>query len=87
MGERRRRRRLLNFSRAAEADGDFAGFDDDGHLAPPIRELEHSREAFVVFEDIDILVRNLTACESLPGARGVRSEIFSENKNFFIHDR
>ena len=26
----------LNFSRAAETNGDFAGFDDDRHLAPPI---------------------------------------------------
>jgi hypothetical protein len=76
----------LNFSRAAETDGDFAGFDDDRHLAPPIGKLEHARQALIVFQDIDVLVGNFTARESLPGARGVRSEIFPEDENFIVHD-
>jgi hypothetical protein len=76
----------LNFSRPAEADGDFAGFDDDGYLAPAVGKLEHARKGLVVFEDVEILMGNFTARESLPGSRGVRSEIFSEDKNFFIHD-
>lgn len=77
----------LHFSRAAEADGDFSGFDDDRHLAPAVGKLEHARKRLVVFEDVEILMRSFTARESLPGSRGVRSEIFSEDKNFFIHVR
>jgi hypothetical protein len=75
----------LHFSRAAEADGDFTGFDDDRHLARSIRDFEHARQPLVVFEDIDVLVGNLTAGKCLPGTRSVRSEIFAEDKNFFIH--
>jgi hypothetical protein len=77
----------LHFSRAAESDGDFAGFDDDGHLATAVGELEHARKGLVVFEDVEILMGSFAARESLPGTRGVRSEIFSEDKNFFIHVR
>ncbi len=75
----------LNFSRTAEADRNFTGFDDDRNLAPAVRKLEHALQALLVFEDVDVLMRNLTAAECLPGAGGVRSEIFSEYQNFFIH--
>ena len=77
----------LNFSRTAEADGDFAGFDDDRHLAPPFGELKHALQALLVFEDVDVLMGNFAAFESLPGSCRVRSEIFAENENFIIHDR
>jgi|SRR4029453_390321 len=75
----------LNFSRTAEADRDFTGFDDDRNLAPAVGKLEHALQALLVFEDINVLMRNLTAAECLPGAGGVRSEIFPEYQNFFIH--
>jgi hypothetical protein len=77
----------LNFSRTAEADRNFTGFDDDGDLVPAVGKLEHALQALLVFEDVDVLIRNLTAAECLPGAGGVRSEIFSEYQNFFIHGR
>jgi len=76
---------VLNFSRAAEADRNFTGFDDDGNLAPAVRQLEHALQALLVFEDVDVVMRNLTTAECLPGAGGVGSEVFSEYQNFFIH--
>jgi hypothetical protein len=75
----------LNFSRTAEADRNFTGFDDDGDLVPAVGKLEHALQALLVFENIYVLMRNLTAAECLPGAGGVRSEIFPEYQNFFIH--
>jgi hypothetical protein len=75
----------LNVSRTAKADRDFAGFDDDRDLAPAVGKLEHALQALLIFENVDVLMRNLTAAECLPGAGGVRSEIFSEYQNFFVH--
>ena len=75
----------LNFSRTAEADRDFTGFDDDRNLAPAVGKLEHALQALLVFENIDVLMRSPTAAECLPGTGGVRSEIFPEYQNFFIH--
>jgi hypothetical protein len=75
----------LNFSRTAETNGDFASFDDDGHFASPVGNLEHARKALFVFQNVDVFMRNFAPRESLPGSSRVRSEIFTENKNFFFH--
>jgi len=75
----------LNFSRTAKADGDFAGLDNDGDLAPTVGKLEHARQALLVFENVDVLMGNFAARESLPGSSRVGSKIFSEDKNFLIH--
>jgi hypothetical protein len=77
----------LNFSRAAETDGDFAGFDDNRYLAAAFGKLKHLLQPGFVFQDVDILMRNLATGESLPGPGRVGSEIFSEYQDFFIHDR
>ncbi len=77
----------LHFSRAAEADGDFAGFNDDRDLMAAVRKPEHAREALLILKDIDVLIRDLTASESLTGARGVGSEVFAKYDNLVIHDR
>jgi len=77
----------LNFSRAAETDGDFAGFDDNRYLAAAFGKLKHLLQPGFVFQDVDILMRNLATGESLPGPGRVGSEIFSEYQNFFIHGR
>ena len=77
----------LDFSRAAEADGDFAGFDDNRHLAAAFGKLEHLLQTLFVFQDVDVLMRNLAAGEGLPGPGRIGSEIFSEYQNFFIHGR
>ena len=76
-----------DFSRTAESDGDFAGFDDDRHLAPALGELEHLLQARFVFQDVDVFMGNLAAGEGLPGPGRIGSEIFSEYQDFFIHDR
>jgi len=75
----------LDLSRAAEADGYFAGFDDDRHLTAALGEFEHLFQARFVFQDVDIFMRNLTAGEGLPGPGRIGSELFSEYQNFFIH--
>ena len=75
----------LDFSGAAEADGDFAAFDDDGHVTAALGQLQHLLKSLVVFEHIDVLERDFTAGKGLPGARSVRSKIFSKDKNFFVH--
>jgi len=69
----------LNFSGAAEADRNFTSFDDDGNIAAAIGQLQHSRETLLVFEHVDVLERDFAAGISLPGARGVRSEVFSKD--------
>jgi hypothetical protein len=69
----------LNFSGTAEADGNFAGFDDDGNIAPTIGKLQHSCKALLVFQHVDVLERNFPTGISLPGARGVGSEVFSKD--------
>lgn len=76
-----------DFSRAAEADGDFPGFDNDRHLAAALGELEHLPQPGFVFQDIDVLMGNLATGEGLPGPGRIGSEIFSEYQDFFIHDR
>lgn len=75
-----------DFSRAAEADGNFAGFDDDRHLAAALGDFEHLLQAGVVFQDIDIFMGNFAAGEGLPGPGRIGSEIFSEYQDFFIHE-
>ena len=77
----------LDFSRTAEADGNFAGFDDDRHLAAAFGELEHLLQAGFVFQDIDVFMRNFAAGEGLPGPGRVGSKIFSEDQDFFFHER
>lgn len=48
-----------------------------------VRIFEHAPETVVVFENIDVLERYLTAGEVLTGSRGVRSKIFAENQDRF----
>jgi hypothetical protein len=75
----------LNFSGTAEADRNFTGFDDDGNITPTIGKLQHSCKALLVFQHVDVLERNFATGISLPGARGVGSEVFSKDNNFFVH--
>jgi hypothetical protein len=75
----------LDLSGATEADGDFTGFDDDGNIATAVGKLQHSCKTLLVFQYVDVLDRNFAAGISLPGARGVGSEVFSKDKNFFVH--
>jgi hypothetical protein len=75
----------LNFSGTAEANSNFTGFDDDGNIASTVGKLQHSRKASLVFQYVDVLERNFATGISLPGARGVGSEIFAKDKNFFVH--
>jgi hypothetical protein len=75
----------LNFSGTAEADRNFTGFDDDGNIAPAIGKLQHSCKALLVFQHVDVLERNFATGIGLPGARGVGSEVFPKDKNFFVH--
>ena len=76
---------VLNFSGTAETDRDLTGFDDDGNIAAAIGKRQHSCQALLVFQHIDVLEGNFAAGISLPGARGIRSEVFSKDKNFFVH--
>lgn len=80
-----RRPPALDFSGAAEADGDFPGLDEDGHVASPLGELQHLRKSLFVLQHVYILERNFAASVRLPGAGGVGSEIFSEDQNLFVH--
>jgi hypothetical protein len=75
----------LNLSGAAEADGNFAGFDDHGHVAAALGILEHALQPLFVFEHVDVLERDLAPVKRLPGARRVGSEIFAENQDLFVH--
>ena len=77
----------LNFSRTAESDRDFAGFENDRDLAPPIGKLQHALKPRLVLQYVDVLVGNLAARESLPGSGRVGSKVFPENNDFFFHDR
>lgn len=78
-------RRRLDFSRAAEADGDLAGFEDDRHLAPAVGQVQHALQALLIFQDVDVFEGNLAAGVSLPGAPGVGSELFAKDRYFFFH--
>jgi hypothetical protein len=80
-------RRRLNFSRAAEADGHFAGFEDDGHLAPAIGQFQHLCQALLIFQDVDVIEGDLAAGVRLPGAPGVGSELFAKDRYFVVHNR
>jgi hypothetical protein len=75
----------LNLSGTAEADGHFAGFDDNGHVAAALGVFEHARKPLLVLQHVDVLERNLAAGERLPGARSVGSEIFAENEDLVVH--
>jgi hypothetical protein len=75
----------LNCSGTAEADRNFTGFDDDGNIATTIGKLQHLCKALLVFQHVDVLERNFATGISLPGARGVGSEVFPKDKNFFVH--
>ena len=75
----------LNFSRAAEANGDFAGFDNDRNFSPAIGQLQHAFEAGWVFEHVDIFERDLTPGEIRTGSRSIRSKVLAKNESFFVH--
>jgi hypothetical protein len=74
---------VLNGSRAAEADGNFAGFQDDGNIALVIVEREHAPKTLSVIQDIDILEGDVALCVSLTGFARVGSEILTEDENLF----
>ena len=75
----------LDISRAAIADDDFAGFDDDRHLAPAVGQLEHGLQTSVVFQYVDVFKRNLAVGVRLPGAPSVRSKLLTVDQYFFCH--
>lgn len=78
-------RRQSDFSRAAETDRNLAGLEDDRHLAPAVSQFQHALQSLLVGQDVDVIKRNLTAGVILPGAPGVRSEFFAEDRYFFFH--
>lgn len=82
----RPRRGRSDRSRAAEADGNLAGFQDDGNIALVIVKREHALKTVGVIQDIDILEGDVAFCVSLTGFARVRSEILSEDENF-IHGK
>jgi hypothetical protein len=71
----------LNLSAAAEPDCYFAGFDDDRDLSAAVGVLQHPFQSVVIFQNIDVFDRNVSAGEILTGSRGVRSKVLPENKN------
>src|SRR5688500_18757775 len=78
-----RRRRRSNLSTAAETDGNLAGLDDHRYLAAAVRMLQHTRQAGVIFEHVDVFERNFSPGEILTGSRSIGSKILAENKNWF----
>ena len=66
-------RRALNFSGAAEADGNFSRFDDNRHLAAAFGKLQHAGESLVIFEHVEVLEGNFPAGIGLPGPGRVGS--------------
>src|SRR5262245_22888660 len=75
----------LNFSRAAEADGNLAGIDDDRNLAPPLGQLEHALEPGVIFEHVDVFEGNFAAGKIGPRRRSVWAQILSKDNDSFVH--
>jgi len=82
-----RRRRLLDFSAAAETDGDLAGLDNHGYLSATVRVLEHVRQAVVIFEHVDVFERNFSTGEILTGSRSVGSKILAKDNDWFAAHR
>ena len=75
----------LDFSRAAEADGDLAGFDDDGNLASAFGQFQHAFQARLVFEHVDVFEGKFTPGEVRTGSRSILSKILSKDDDFFFH--
>ena len=67
-----------NLSTAAEADGHFARFDDDGYLAAPLGVFEHTFKVGVLFQNVDVLEGYLAAGEVLTGFRSIGSEVLAK---------
>ena len=82
-----RRRRPLNLSAAAETHGDLAGLDDHRYLAAAVRVLQHTRQAGIIFEHVDVFERDFSPGEILTGSRGIGSKILAENKYWFAAHR
>lgn len=76
-----RRRRLLDFSAAAETDGDFAGLDNHRYLAAAVGMLQHACQAVVILEHVDVLKGDFAPGEILTGSRSIRSEILAKDNN------
>ncbi len=74
---------LLNFSAAAETDGDFARLDDNGDLPAAFGDGQHAVETGRVFEHVDVIEWDLSAGEILTGSRGIRSKVLAEDLYFF----
>jgi hypothetical protein len=55
-------------------------------LPSSIGQFEHPLQSLLVFEHIDVLVRNFAPRESLPGCGRVGSEVLTKNNDFFFHD-
>jgi hypothetical protein len=77
----------LDLSAAAEANSDFARLDDYRDMATTLGIAQHLLEAFLVFQDIDVIERNFPAGEVLTGSRGVGSKILSEYQYFLACHR
>ena len=69
---------MSNFSAAAEADCDRSGIDNYGYLSPTPGIRQHTGQSVLIFENVDVLVRNFTAREVRTGLRCVGSKILSE---------
>ena len=77
----------LDFSAAAEADSEFAAFDDHRNMPAALGQAEHSLQAIRIFEDIDIIEGDLATGEILTGSRGIGSKVLTVNLSFFVrHD-
>jgi hypothetical protein len=78
-----RRRRPSHFSAAAETYGDLAGFDDHRYLAAAVGVLQHTCQAVVILEYVDILEGNFSPGEILTGSRSIGSKILAKDKDGF----
>jgi len=73
---------VLDLSGAPEANRYLFAFDNDRDLAPAVGIFQHALEACFVFEDVDVVKRDLTPGVFRTGSRGIGSEILTENQNF-----
>jgi hypothetical protein len=78
-----RRRRPLHFSAAAETDSDLAGLDDYRYLAAAVGVLQHTCQATVILEYVDIFEGNFSPGEILTGSRSIGSKILTKDKDGF----
>lgn len=74
-----------DLSGAAEADGYLAILDDHGNLPPAIGEPHHALETGVVFQDVDIVKRNLAPGEVRTGSRSKSSQVLAVYCDVFSH--